>query len=47
MGADSPHVVWREQKALIIGRAYPEPSKKYIETVCTGAITESGELLRL
>lgn len=47
MGADSPPLIWHEQKALIIGRAYPEPSKKYIETVCTGAITEGGQLLRL
>ena len=38
---------WVEKKALIIGRAYPEPSKKHIETVCTGAITDQGELLRL
>ncbi|MFN7936984.1 MAG: hypothetical protein U0R19_26920 [Bryobacteraceae bacterium] len=38
---------WVEKRALIIGRAYPEPSKKHIETVCTGAITESGELIRL
>jgi hypothetical protein len=38
---------WIEKKALIIGRAYPEPSKKHIETVCTGAITEDGELIRL
>lgn len=47
MEPDSSSVVWREQEALIIGRAYPEPSRKYIETVCTGAITEDGRLLRL
>jgi hypothetical protein len=47
MEADTPDLTWREIKALIIGRAYPEPSKKHIETVCTGAITEEGELLRL
>jgi len=47
MATDSSDVGWREQKALIIGRAYPEPSKKHIETVCTGAITEDGQLLRL
>jgi len=47
MQADSSDLEWREQKALIIGRAYPEPSKKHIETVCTGAITEDGQLLRL
>ncbi len=39
--------MWTEKSALIIGRAYPEPSRKHIETVCTGAITEAGELLRL
>jgi hypothetical protein len=47
MAANPPDVEWQEQKALIIGRAYPEPSKKHIETVCTGAITEDGKLLRL
>ena len=47
MQTDSSNVVWQEQTALIIGRAYPEPSKKHIETVCTGAITEDGRLLRL
>jgi hypothetical protein len=47
MELSSPDLEWREQKALIIGRAYPEPSKKHIETVCTGAITEDGQLLRL
>lgn len=40
-------LTWTEKSALIIGRAYPEPSRRHIETVCTGAITESGELLRL
>lgn len=40
-------MTWAEKKALIIGRAYPEPSRRHIETVCTGAITEEGELLRL
>jgi hypothetical protein len=47
MAANSPDIAWEEKKALIIGRASPEPSKKHIETVCTGGITESGELLRL
>lgn len=47
MSADPPDLTWIEKKALIIGRAYPEPSRKHIETVCTGAITEEGELLRL
>jgi hypothetical protein len=47
MPADSPHLEWQEKKVLIIGRASPEPSKKHIETVCTGGITETGEVLRL
>ena len=47
METDTPDVAWRKIRALIIGRAYPEPSKKHIETVCTGAIIEDGELLRL
>lgn len=47
MQSHSSVLTWTEKKALIIGRAYPEPSKKHIETVCTGAITEDGELLRL
>ncbi len=47
MSANPPNLTWIEKKALIIGRAYPEPSRKHIETVCTGAITEEGELLRL
>lgn len=45
MESRSPN--WQETRALIIGRAYPEPSKRHIETVCTGAITEEGTLLRL
>jgi hypothetical protein len=47
MPANAPEIEWQEKRALIIGRASPEPSKKHIETVCTGAITEQGEVLRL
>ena len=47
MDSNTPDVAWQEVTAMIIGRAYPEPSKKHIETVCTGAITEDGKLLRL
>jgi hypothetical protein len=47
MEGDTSALAWREITALIIGRAYPEPSRKHIETVCTGAMTEDGELLRL
>src|SRR5260370_24771826 len=46
MDADSSSLIWTRKRVLIIGRASPEPSKKHIETVCTGGITESGELLR-
>jgi hypothetical protein len=45
MAPSSPN--WQETTALIIGRAYPEPSRRHIETVCTGAITEDGTLFRL
>jgi hypothetical protein len=47
MDADSSDLIWTQKRVLIIGRASPEPSKKHIETVCTGGITELGELLRL
>lgn len=47
MSASSSAIGWEEKKVLIIGRASPEPSKKHTETVCTGGITEDGELLRL
>jgi hypothetical protein len=47
MPANPPQVEWQEKRALIIGRASPEPSKKHLETVCTGGITEDGEVLRL
>jgi hypothetical protein len=47
MPTNPSDLAWHEKKALIIGRGSPEPSKKYLETVCTGAITEEGELLRL
>lgn len=47
MPADPSSLGWRKEKVLIIGRASPEPSRKHIETVCTGGITEKGEVLRL
>jgi hypothetical protein len=47
MVAEASHLGWEEKIVLIIGRASPEPSKKHIETVCTGGITEDGQLLRL
>lgn len=47
MSSNAPQIEWQEKRVLIIGRASPEPSKKHIETVCTGGITENGEVLRL
>lgn len=47
MASGAPRPGWEEKRVLIIGRASPEPSKKHIETVCTGGITEAGEVLRL
>jgi hypothetical protein len=37
----------RTEKAWILVKAYPQPSKKYQETVCCAAITEDGLFLRL
>jgi hypothetical protein len=47
MPGDPSELEWTTKKVLIIGRAAPEPSKKHIETVCTGGITDDGQLLRL
>jgi hypothetical protein len=47
MATSPPDKPWKQVRALVIGRATPEPSKAHIETVCTGAITEDGQLLRL
>lgn len=38
---------WYETEVLIIGKAYPEPSKKHVETVCTGGITKAGNFVRM
>ncbi len=38
---------WEEKNILIIAKAYPEPSKKYVETVCIGGIVENGNFIRL
>lgn len=34
-------------RTLIWGKAYPELSSKYVETVCTGAVREDGSPIRL
>ena len=36
-----------EEEILILVKAYPTPSTKYIESSCTAGITRSGEWLRL
>lgn len=38
---------WREEEVLVICKAYPSPSKKYGETVCTAGITKGGHWIRL
>src|SRR5436190_1884904 len=38
---------YTEEKILIWGKTYPELSKKYIETVCTAGVLESGKPVRL
>lgn len=37
----------KREKVCVLVKAYPQQSKKYIETVCCAAITEQGELRRL
>jgi hypothetical protein len=34
-------------KVLIFGKTYPELSTKYVETVCTGGLLETGQPIRL
>jgi|LSQX01.3.fsa_nt_gb hypothetical protein len=36
-----------KKKILITVKTYPTPANKYIETVCTAGLTESGEWIRL
>lgn len=38
---------WIEQEVLVIVKAYPSPSKKYGEAVCTAGITRDGKWIRL
>ena len=40
-------VGWKREKILILVKAYPQPSKKYGESVCTAGITPSGNWIRL
>jgi hypothetical protein len=38
---------WNKKRVLITVKAYPQFSKKYIETVCTAGITEDGQWIRI
>lgn len=38
---------WKTTEILIIVKAYPTPSSKYGETVCTAGITKDGKWIRL
>lgn len=38
---------WKREKILILVKAYPQPSEKYGESVCTAGITPSGRWIRL
>ena len=38
---------WKEEEILVLAKAYPAPSAKYAETVCTAGITRSGKWIRL
>ncbi len=40
-------MAYTSTRALIFGKTYPELSTKYVETVCTGGILESGQPIRL
>jgi len=38
---------YEKKKILILVKTYPNPSKNYLETVCTAGVTETGEWIRL
>jgi hypothetical protein len=38
---------WLEREALVIVKAYPNPSSKYFETVCVAAVTSEEGWVRL
>ncbi len=42
-----PASIARKEKILVTVKAYPNPSKKYIETVCVAGVTEGGQWIRL
>ncbi|MBC7251224.1 MAG: hypothetical protein H5T62_13170 [Anaerolineae bacterium] len=38
---------WRELEVMITVKAYPNPSRKYVEASCTAGITRDGQWIRL
>jgi hypothetical protein len=38
---------WKREEILVTVKAYPNPSKKYIETVCVAGVTKDGKWVRL
>jgi hypothetical protein len=38
---------YEKKKLLILVKTYPNPSKGYVETVCTAGVTETGDWIRL
>lgn len=40
-------VDWIEEEILVLAKAYPAPSAKYVETVCTAGVTRFGNWIRL
>lgn len=38
---------YEKKKILILVKTYPNPSKNYLETVCTAGVTETGDWIRL
>src|SRR5579883_405541 len=38
---------WKREEILVTVKAYPNPSKKYIETVCVAGVTKDRKWVRL
>lgn len=38
---------WKRERILVLVKAYPQPSQKYGESVCTAGVTHSGNCIRL
>ena len=38
---------WRKEEIFIVGKTYPTPHERYLDTVCTGGVTGDGEWIRL